>query len=213
MLLPIPIGYFVSVFLLISGVLNCMEYLDNKPVNCTRAVLLNGLAEAGWPIIAATVILLLIQLNKQMEKLRLEATTSAPPLPGKPLKKKKRSADDAEPEEEARSSRKAAPAQQATPSVSLAGLARPAQVHAPMQPVAHSQAAAPAQHMPTYPNSPIPGGGRVPQPAVVPAAPVAPAASPAADLPPRPEPVPSTRSGKRAPSKSEAESLSFFKVD
>lgn len=213
MLFAIPIGYFVSVSLLISGILNCMEYLDNKPVNCTRAVLLNGLAEAGWPIIAASVILLLIQLNRQLEKLRLEATTSAPPLPGKPLKKKKRSADDGMPEEEARGSRKAAPAQQPTPSVSLVGLARPAQVHAPMQPVTHSHAAVPAPHMPTYPNSPIPGGGRVPQPAVAPAAPVAPAASPAADLPPRPEPVPSTRSGKRAPSKSEAESLSFFKVD
>lgn len=213
MLFPIPIGYFVSVFLLISGLFNSLEYLNNKPVNCTRAVLLNGLVEAGWPIIAASVILLLIQLNKQLEKLRLEACTTPLPSPQKSQKKKTRGTDADESEEAPRHPRKQEPARQPEPSVSLAGLARPAQVHAPMQPVAHSQAAAPAQHMPTYPNSPIPGGGRVPQPAVVPVAPFAPAASPAADLPPRPEPVPSTRSAKRAPSKSEAESLSFFKVD
>ncbi len=202
MFLPIPIGYFVSVFLLISGVLNSLEYLDNKPVNCTRAVLLNGLVEAGWPIIAASVILLLIQLNKQMEKLRLEATITPAPFPSKSPKKKKRSADEEEPAE---APRKHEAETHPSPSVSLAGLARPAQVHAPMQPGTHSPAAAAAPHLPTYPNSPIPGGGRVPQQA-------APAA-PAAAIPPRPEPVPSTRSGKRAPSKSEAESLSFFKVD
>lgn len=205
MFFAIPIGYLVSLYLLISGVLNCMEYLDNKPVNCTRAVLLNGLAEAGWPIIAATVILLLIQLIKQVEKLRLEAPASPSPLSGKPLKKKKRSADDAEPGEEVRSRRKAAPAPQPTPSVSLVGLARPAQVHAPMQIDAHSQAAAVAPHMPTYPNSPIPGGGRVPQQAG--------SSAPAAALPPHQQPVPATQNLKQVSGKAEAESLSFFKVD
>ncbi|MBQ9828783.1 MAG: hypothetical protein IJO38_00425 [Akkermansia sp.] len=181
MLFPIPIGYFVSVYLLISGVLNCMEYLADKPVGCTHAFLLNGLAEAGWPIIVASVILLLIQLNQQMEKLRLVATVTPARHATKPLKKKKHTAgeDDEAPQAE--------PAPQPPPAVSLASLARP------------------AQHMPTYPNSPIPGGGRVPQQAANPA--------PAGDLPPRPEPVPATHNVKRAPSKTEAESLNFFKVD
>lgn len=204
MLLPIPIGYFVATFLLVSGVLNCMEYLDNKPENCTRAVLLNGLAEAGWPIIAASVILLLIQLNRQMEKLRLEATTIPGPSLPKPGKKKKRVIEDAE---EERSPRKEEPAPQAPPTVNLAGLAKP------IQPIVRSQAAIPpttaSVHTPLYPNSPIPGGGRVPQQITA----TTPPPAPAADLPPRPNPEPSARSAKRAPNKSEAESLSFFKVD
>ncbi len=205
MLFPIPIGYFVSIFLLISGVFNCLEYLDNKPANCTRAVLMNGLAEAGWPIIAGTVILLLIQLNQQMEKLRLVATVTPPTRTTKQQKKKKHGADiEEDGEGVAAGVHRAAPAP--APAVSLAGLARPAQAHASMQPIIRTQAeppAAPTPHMPTYPNSPIPGGGRVPQQT----------AAPAAALPPRPEPVPATHNVKRAPSKTEAESLNFFKVD
>lgn len=120
MLLPIPIGYFVSIFLLISGTLNCLEYLANKPENCTRAVLLNGLAEAGWPIIAGTVILLLIQLNKQMEQLRLHAAVDVPSSNRK-------------------ASRKSATASQETarntPHVNLVHLAKPTpHVETPVQP-------------------------------------------------------------------------------
>lgn len=203
MLLPIPIGYFVATFLLVSGLLNCMEYLNNKPENCSRAVLLNGLAEAGWPIIAASVILLLIQLNRQMEKLRLEATTSPAPSLPKPGKKKKRVTEEAE---AAPSASKEPPAPQPAPVVNLAGLATP------IQPIVRSQVATPAAssaHTPLYPNSPIPGGGRVPQQITAPPTPP----EPAADMPPRPTPEPSARAAKRAPNKAEAESLSFFKVD
>ena len=74
MLLPIPIGYFVAIFLIISGVLNCMEFLDARPEDCTRADLLNGLAHEGWGIIAASCILLLIQINRQLESLRFEGS-------------------------------------------------------------------------------------------------------------------------------------------
>ena len=87
MLLPIPIGYFVAVFLTISGVLNCMEFLATRPANCTRADLLNGLACEGWGIIAASCILLLIQINKQLERIRFEAAKSDPEP--QPLKKTK----------------------------------------------------------------------------------------------------------------------------
>lgn len=209
MLFPIPIGYFVSIFLLISGVFNCLEYLNDKPVNCTRAVLLNGLAEAGWPIIAASVILLLIQLNQQMEKLRLVATVTPSARTAKPQKKKKHSTEAEYAEDEEQKVHKETPAP--APAVSLAGLVKPIQAHASMQPIVHTQSEAPvtpSPHMPTYPNSPIPGGGRVPQPTAAPGTTLQ-----SADLPPRPEPIPTTRSTKRAPSKAEAETLNFFKVD
>lgn len=187
MLLPIPLGYFVSVFLLISGVLNCMEYLAHKPANCTRAVLLNGLAEAGWPIIVAAALLLLIQLNRQLEKLRLNATadSSFPNLPETTIKRKKIVRHDA------------AETPAATPApVNLAKLVHPA---TPQQPASVPHAAATPQR---YPNSPIPGGGRVPQ---------QPAAQP--DLPPRPDSGNPPRDARRAPSKAEAENLNYFKVD
>ena len=132
MLFPIPIGYFVSTFLLISGTLNCLEYLANKPENCTRAVLLNGLAEAGWPIIAGSVILLLIQLNKQMEQLRLHASVDLPPSSRKTSKK---SATDSK---ETPVSHKQEPARTAPP-VNLAHLAKPnPDVEPPVQPASPS---------------------------------------------------------------------------
>lgn len=188
MLFPIPIGYFVAVFLLVCGVLNCAEYLTDIPENHSRAALLNGLAETCWPIVVASVILLLIQINRQLEKLRLQVTAAPAP---KAKKKKKTPEEDEE---------MVSP----VPAANLAGLARPAPAQGGVQPIVRSQ---PSPHKQLYPNSPIPGGGRVPQ------QPAAPAPQADADLPPRPEPLPSTRSVKRAPSKSEAESLSFFKVD
>lgn len=187
MLLPVPLGYFVSTFLIICGTLNCLDYLAHKPENCTRAVLLNGLAEAGWPIIAASIILLLIQVNKQLEKLRLERTASiATELPKAriPVKKKSTAHEPVHP----------------APSVNLATLVQ-APAPAPEQQQAASGTST-SPHKPLYPNSPIPGGGRVPQ-----------HPAPSASLPPRPDFSNNTQSAKRAPSKSEAGSLSFFKVD
>ena len=141
MYLPIPIGYFVAVFLFISGVMSCMEFLENQQEISSRAELLNELACKGWGIIAASVILLLIQINRQLESLRFSAHTSAEPAPAR-IKKQK-----PEPTEQA-------PAANQQP--------KPRQV---------------------YPNSPIPGGGRVPQ-------------------------KPDTATGK-----DEAGKLSYFKVD
>lgn len=171
MLFPIPIGYFVTVILLISGVLNCVEYLNNKPDTLTAAQVMTGLAEAGWPVIAASVILLLIQINRQLEQLRLQAVYTPAPAGTKAKKNKKQEQTDS-------------PAPASHSAVNLAELARPT----------HPQ-------VPVYPNSPIPGGGRVPQ------------QPQEADLPSRPEPAPATRSIKRAPSKAEADSLNYFKVD
>ena len=191
MLLPSPLGYFVSVFLLISGVLNCMEFLNNKPANCTRAVLLNGLAEAGWPIIVASVVLLLIQLNRQLEKLRLNAAcSSSPNLPETTVKRKKIIRHEAAD----------APATSPAP-VNLAKLAQATTPAAPQQP-ASAPAAAPAAVPQRYPNSPIPGGGRVPQ-----------QPAPSADLPPRPNVTNPAQDTRRAPTKTEAENLNYFKVD
>lgn len=199
MLLPIPIGYFVSLLLIISGVLNCMQYLTHRPENVKGAMLLNGLVEAGWPIIAASVILLLIQINRQLEKLRLEPANHDLPRPVVKLKKKKAESE-------------------VKPTVQPAQPAVAAPMHPIVRPAVHTPAPV-RPHTPVYPNSPIPGGGRVPQPAAaMPAAPVTPAAPTAVPtastpLPPRPEPIPPTRSAKRAPNPEEAGKLSFFKVD
>lgn len=76
MLLPVPIGYFVAIFLMISGLLNCMEFLNSHEEFSSRAELLNGLACNGWGIIASSVILLLIQINKQLENLRFAAVSA-----------------------------------------------------------------------------------------------------------------------------------------
>ena len=160
MLLPIPIGSFVAIFLIISGVLNCMDFLDARPEDCTRADLLNGLAHEGWGIIAASCILLLIQINRQLESLRFEAAKNTPaPIPQKKVKAKVKSEQKEEKEQKEQE-----PAPASTPPVNV-----PRQV---------------------YPNSPIPGGGRVPQTQATPA--------PGAKLPTRRE---------------EPEKLSYFKVD
>jgi hypothetical protein len=78
MFLPIPIGYFVAVFLMVSGVLNCVEFLKTHEEFSSRAEMLNGLACSGWGIIAASVILLLIQINKQLESIRFAAADTTP---------------------------------------------------------------------------------------------------------------------------------------
>ena len=74
MLLVIPLGYFVAVFLLVCGVLNCVEYVQNLQQGIDRATMLSGITTTAWPIISAVVILLLIQVCKQLESLRLAAT-------------------------------------------------------------------------------------------------------------------------------------------
>lgn len=139
MLLVIPLGYFVAVFLLVCGVLNCAEYVQNLQQGIDRATMLSGITTTAWPIIAAVVILLLIQVCKQLESLRLAATcpTEESNKNSGKSKKQKRSEEPAE-----------QPA--STPQPNLAHLATPAP-----QPQ-------------RYPNSPVPGAARTQQPAAVP---------------------------------------------
>ena len=139
MLLVIPLGYFIAVFLLVCGVLNCAEYVQNLQQGIDRATMLSGITTTAWPIIAAVVILLLIQVCKQLESLRLAATCPTEESnknTGK-SKKQKRSEEPAE-----------QPANTSQPN--LAHLATPAP-----QPQ-------------RYPNSPVPGAARTQPPAAVP---------------------------------------------
>jgi hypothetical protein len=151
-----------------------MEFLQTRPENSVGPEVLHELIIHSWPVIAGAALLLLIQINQQLEKLRLVAHyTPAPAATSAlPVKKKKKKAEDAVNADE----------EPAAPN--LAELARPA--------------AAPVT--PMYPNSPIPGGGRVPQSAPTSSIPAA---------------VPATQvtSTKRAPRKGEATGLSYFKVD
>ena len=142
MLLVIPLGYFVAVFLLVCGVLNCVEYVQNLQQGIDRASMLSGITTTARPIIAAVVILLLIQVCKQLESLRLAATcpTEESNKNRGKSKKQKRSEEPAE-----------QPA--STPQPSLAHLAAPS---------------APAAQPQRYPNSPVPGAARTQQPAAVP---------------------------------------------
>lgn len=175
MLIAIPIGYFVAIILLISGVCSGMDFLQNRPGNTVGPEVLHELVVRSWPVIAGSALLLLIQINKQLEKLRLVAHYT-PAADAAPIKKKKKKAKTAvNPVEQAVHEEEAEPA-----APNLAELARP--VTAPVTPM--------------YPNSPIPGGGRVPQPAPTAEVPAAPAAS-----------------AKRAARKLEAPGLSYFKVD
>jgi hypothetical protein len=90
MLLAIPLGYFVAAFLMVTGVVNCKEYLQNIPEGTNYTEVLNGVVQAGWPLIAAVVILLLIQVCQQIERLRLVASyTPAPAETDKKARKKK----------------------------------------------------------------------------------------------------------------------------
>lgn len=201
--------------LIISGVLSSMEYLANRPENCTRTVLLNGLVEAGWPLIAASVILLLIQMNRQLEKLRLESSAELNvSLPVKGKKKKSRSGkEEADgPGSQVTHRQQAAAPQFGSLATHPGGHVAPIPAHSPLQPITRPQAVpqvAPplpaAVRQPMYPNSPIPGGGRVPQHAE--------AASPPLPQPPRPEARPAASGGKRAPGKNEVGKLTYFKVD
>ena len=139
MLLVIPLGYFVAVFLLVCGVLNCVEYVQNLQQGIDRATMLSGITTTAWPIIAAVVILLLIQVCKQLESLRLAATCPSEESNKKTGKSKKQKSNE-EPAEQPAS----------TPQPNLAHLATPAP-----QPQ-------------RYPNSPVPGAARTQQPAAVP---------------------------------------------
>ncbi len=172
MLLAIPIGYFVAIILLVSGVYSGVDFLYNRPDTLAGPALLHGLIITSWPVIAASALLLLIQMNKHLEKLRLSAHYTPAPAAATVKKKKKK----AEATEES-----AAPVeQQVTTTPNLAGLVQPATV------------------TPMYPNSPIPGGGRVPQAA--------------AAIPPT-QIADHTAGAMRAPRKGETPGLSYFKVD
>ena len=176
MLIAIPIGYFVAIILLASGVYSGMDFLQNRPENAVGPEVLHELIVQSWPAIAGSGLLLLIQINKQLEKLRLVAHYS-PATAAEPIKKKKKKAETTVKAVVVQTA-KTEEAEPAAPN--LAELARP--VTAPVTPM--------------YPNSPIPGGGRVPQPAPTAEVPAAPAAS-----------------AKRAARKLEAPGLSYFKVD
>ena len=139
MFFAIPLGYFVAVFLLVCGVLNCVEYVQNLQQGIDRATMLSGITTTAWPIIAAVVILLLIQICKQLESLRLAATCPTEESNKKTGKSKKQKHSE-EPAEQPAS----------TPQPNLAHLATPAP-----QPQ-------------RYPNSPVPGAARTQQPAAVP---------------------------------------------
>lgn len=139
MLLVIPLGYFVAVFLLVCGVLNCVEYVQNLQQGIDRATMLSGITTTAWPIIVAVVILLLIQVCKQLESLRLAATCPTEES-NKKIGKSKKQKSSEEPAEQPAS----------TPQPNLAHLATPAP-----QPQ-------------RYPNSPVPGAARTQQPAAVP---------------------------------------------
>ena len=88
MMIAIPLGYFVSIFLIIAGFLNGAEFLSNRPSDITRAELLTQLSLAAWPLIAGTCVLLLIQIAKQIENLHLETDCTPEEKPA-PKKKKK----------------------------------------------------------------------------------------------------------------------------
>lgn len=193
MLFPIPLGYFVSIFLIVSGVLNCIDFITHRPEVATRAELLNGLCMAGWPIVAASVILLLIQVNRQLESLRLE---SAPAPAPQPKRSKKNAADEAGPAYP--------PAAEPMPRPQQAA----AQVHQPVQPLPRTQVAAQAPRQ-LYPNSPIPGGGRVPQSRPM----GTPAAAPVGMPPVADGVAPAGSSRPAAAGRDDSGKLSYFKVD
>ena len=227
-MIAIPLGYFVSIFLICAGILGGIEALSNRPEYASNAEYLVQASRAAWPLIAGTAILLLIQIAKQIEELRLVANY-VPEAEEESKKKKKKVIRKKEPEQEDTNyfghvtagvapvapEPKPAPVVP-TPPPAPAPAAAPAPIpptstasgpaiHAPMSPVAikktpRTTAPVPATstHTPLYPNSPIPGGGRVPQ-----------AAAPQTAAPDAAE----TAAAKRAPRKGEETPLSFFKVD
>ncbi len=210
MMIAIPLGYFISIFLIIAGFLNGAEFLTNRPSDITRAELLTHLSLAAWPLIAGTCVLLLIQIAKQIENLHLESDYIPEEKPA-PKKKKKvvKQEEDAEEEEPAfkpvmpKAEPKAEPMPAPTSPQNPAPPTVPnIPVQPPVKPIAPEAAPIPASstRTPLYPNSPIPGGGRVPQAPP----PMPPQADGIANLP---------SGGKRAPRKGENQGLSFFKVD
>lgn len=173
MLIAIPIGYFVAIILLISGIYSGVDFLLNRPEGAIGPEVLHALIVSCWPLIAGSALLLLIQITRQLEKLRMAAHYTPAPA-ATTVKKKKKKAEATE--------ESAAPKEQpAATAPNLAGLVQPA----------------PAAVTPVYPNSPIPGGGRVPQPSAIPPTQVS----------------EHTPAAKRAPRKGESTGLSYFKID
>lgn len=172
MFLVLPLGYFVAVFLLVTGIFNCVDFMTILPEGAQRSEVLNGLCLAGWPILAAVVVLLLIQVCRQLEHLRLAAGYSPSAGAETGRKNKKKKAQQHEEEQ---------PENHPVAQPDLAHLVTPA---------------TPAPQPRRYPNSPIPGGGRVPQPAAVPQTRVM---KQAPKLPPTPQP--------------DSQGLNYFKVE
>lgn len=224
MMFAIPIGYFIAIFMFVSGLYGAVDFLQHKPADCANALVFKKLIEAAWPMAVSAIILLLIQMNRQLEDLRLNASYSPDERTAPKKKKLKKVVREEEEEEPAPVAARAAapvsmpatapqihtpasimPATRATPAASSTPPMKPV---VPMPNIApHPAAAVPhpapasvpisAGKTPLYPNSPIPGGGRVPQ-----------APPPQAD---GIDKLPS--GGKRAPRKDEHQELSFFKVD
>lgn len=214
MMIAIPLGYFVSIFLMIAGFMNGAEFLTNRPSDITRAELLAQLSLAAWPLIAGTCVLLLIQIAKQIENLRLEADYLPEEKPA-PKKKKKVVNHEDDDDEKTPDFKPVMPKPEPKPEPTPKPMPAPASpqnpapptvpdipVQPPVKPIAPEAAPIPASstRTPLYPNSPIPGGGRVPQAPP----PMPPQADGIANLP---------SGGKRAPRKGENQGLSFFKVD
>lgn len=223
MMFAIPIGYFIAIFMFVSGLYGAVDFLQHKPADCANALVFKKLIEAAWPMAVSAIILQLIQMNRQLEDLRLNASYSPDERPAPKKKKLKKvvrvEEEEKEPAPAARAAAPASmpatapqvhipasiPATHATPAIASTPPMKPV---VPMPnlapaPVAAAQHPAPAPipisagKTPLYPNSPIPGGGRVPQ-----------APPPQAD---GIDKLPS--GGKRAPRKGEHQELSFFKVD
>ena len=214
MMIAIPLGYFVACFLIVAGFLGGMDFLGNRPADISRAELLVKLSAAAWPMIAGCGLLLLSQIAKQLENLRLVASYT-PEEESAPKKKKKKAPNKSKEAAEATPAPPPAPAPEPQPAPTPAPAPAPVKIQGviTMPDVAGSalnsaqsasRTATPvppsSTRTPVYPNSPIPGGGRVPQPPP----PMPPQAEGIANLP---------SGGKRAPRKGENQGLSFFKVD
>lgn len=193
MTIAIPLGYLVALLLIIAGVISSTDFLVNLPEDGTWITQLSQLLQIAWPAIAGTIILLLVQIVNQLKELSLAA--SKPAMQELPKKKKK----------PAIHSEEITPAEPAPEAAAPAFTPIPA---APAPEQAASYVPPTTVRTPLYPNSPIPGGGRVPQSQPHPHQ--QPQAEAAAPQPAAPQ---SATGGLRAPRKGENQGLNFFKVD
>ena len=127
MMIAIPLGYFVACFLIIAGFLGGMDFLGNRPADISRAELLVKLSAAAWPMIAGCGLLLLIQITKQIENLRLVASYT-PEEESAPKKKKKKAANKSKEEAESTPAPPPAPAPEPQPAPTPAPAPAPVKI-------------------------------------------------------------------------------------